>query len=127
MLVDLFRGEIELVEDPTLSETLLARGLCRALAFESTESTVPAYLGVWLGYEGFVQLQHSELRGVEDLVAKFAVTFDNLDVQVDVTTYPKVTVREWRHNFRMLELLTKGLVSTQGKPQGIGTTLRKAF
>ena len=24
----------------------------------------------------------------------------------------------------MLELLTKGLVSTQGEPQGIGTTLR---
>ena len=69
----------------------------------------------------------SEFGGVEDLVAKFAVTFDNLDVQVDVTTYPKVTVREWRHNLRMLELLTKGLVSTQGKSQGIGTTLRKAF
>lgn len=50
------------------------------------------HLGNGLGHEVITKTEHSELSGIEDLVAELAITFYNLDVQVDITTCKEVFV-----------------------------------
>ena len=85
------------------------------------------YLGEGCWHKGVIELEHSELRGVEQLVAELAIPLNTEDLEVDIASWthshqltrPPHTVATGRH--------TSTAVRTQRKPQRIRPTLRDAL
>ena len=86
LFVDLSRGNIQLMENPAFRKAFPACRLQDVSETVVTSRIQYAYLGKRFRYERLVEFEHSELCGVEDLVAEFTVAFYTQDLQVDVPT-----------------------------------------
>jgi hypothetical protein len=133
LLVGLRGGDVELVKDPFLDETLVASGLFVTRGRESQEiynlvfisKTGKTNFGCGFRFECLVKFQHGELGRVEYLVAKLAVTFHAQDFEVDITPWDHISNgTEQVINKKKETSITSATVSAECETQCIRTALR---